>query len=209
MKNHMIKDALILFVITLIAGLALGAVNYITKEPIARAKEKAKNEAYVKVLPEAVSFTDSYGDEVKDSASLLHASGNLENVTIDACVTGLDAAGNVAGYIVSATCSESYGGEIGIAVGFKADLSISSIEVLTINDTPGLGMKAKEEGFRGQYTGALSYPYSITTSGKSAAGEIDAISSATITSKAFNKAVNASALFIRNALNTEGGNADE
>ena len=39
----MIKDALILFAITLIAGLMLGVVNDITKEPIAQQEQKAKN----------------------------------------------------------------------------------------------------------------------------------------------------------------------
>lgn len=46
----MIKDALILFAITLIAGLMLGVVNDITKEPIAQQEQKAKNEACQNVL---------------------------------------------------------------------------------------------------------------------------------------------------------------
>ena len=68
MKN-MIKDAAVLFVITVAAGLILGFVYQITKEPIALAEEKAANEAYAEVFPGASSFeereaTDPSGDGI-------------------------------------------------------------------------------------------------------------------------------------------------
>ena len=56
MKN-MIKDAAVLFVITLFAGLILGVVYQVTKEPIALAEEKAAKEAYAEVFPSASYFS--------------------------------------------------------------------------------------------------------------------------------------------------------
>ena len=51
--NKIIKDACILFAITLVAGIVLGAVYNITKGPIAAADEKATNEAYAAVYKDA------------------------------------------------------------------------------------------------------------------------------------------------------------
>ena len=54
--NKIIKNAIILTLITLVSGTLLGVVYEITKEPIAQAKEKAKNEAYQAVMQEADAF---------------------------------------------------------------------------------------------------------------------------------------------------------
>ena len=55
--KKMIKDAAVLLVITVMAGLILGFVYQITKEPIAAAKEKAAKEAYQEVFPDASDFS--------------------------------------------------------------------------------------------------------------------------------------------------------
>jgi len=57
-KLGFIKDALILFAITLVSGAALGGVYEITKAPIAAAEMAAKAEAYRTVLPDAAEFKD-------------------------------------------------------------------------------------------------------------------------------------------------------
>ena len=57
MKN-MIRDAAILFAITLIAGFVLGFVYNVTKEPIAQAEEKAAKEAYAEVFQDASDFNE-------------------------------------------------------------------------------------------------------------------------------------------------------
>ena len=57
-KSTIIKDAIALFVITLVAGLSLGLVNQITKEPIAASELAAKNAAYQKVFSEGKSFEE-------------------------------------------------------------------------------------------------------------------------------------------------------
>ena len=49
MKNKIIKDALALTLITLVAGVALGGVYEITKDPIAKQEAQAKAEAYLRM----------------------------------------------------------------------------------------------------------------------------------------------------------------
>ena len=62
-KNTIVKDAIILFAITLISGLCLGFVYNMTKAPIEAAQEKAKQEAYQKVFADAASFQEN--EEIK------------------------------------------------------------------------------------------------------------------------------------------------
>lgn len=71
-ENSMIRDALILFAITLIAGLVLGAVYQVTKEPIAVQKEKAKQQACTEVFQDAASFEAVESTAKDESLSLIH-----------------------------------------------------------------------------------------------------------------------------------------
>jgi len=109
-----IKDCLILFVITLIAGAALGVVYDITKEPIAAQEAKKKVEAQQGVFAEADTFDAVEIDEA--IASSIVANG----VTIDEAYDA-KAAGAHAGYVVQATSPNGYGGNITLMVGVTAD----------------------------------------------------------------------------------------
>lgn len=199
-KPNLFKDALILCLITCIAGVLLGATYSITKEPIAQAEERTKTEAYQSVCPAAVSFTDSFAQELARADEILAASEYVADTTIDGCLTGTDSDGAVVGYIVLSTCSKSYGGDISLVTGFDVNGIVTGVEVLTINDTPGLGMKAKEDAFRNQYVGKDTDHYTVTKNGAAAADEIDAISSATITSRAFTNAENGAKAFLLECL---------
>ncbi len=64
-SNTIVKDTAILVIITLIVGFLLGAVNMVTKEPIAAAEQKATNEAYAVVMENA-EFSDSLTDIVSE-----------------------------------------------------------------------------------------------------------------------------------------------
>ena len=68
---------------------------------------------------------------------------------------------------------------------------MTGLEFLTINETAGLGMNAKEESFRNQYLGTAVDSFSLVKEAPSADNEIQAISGATITSTAVTNAVNA------------------
>ena len=96
----MIKDALILFAITLIAGLMLGVVNDITKEPIAQQEQKAKNEACQNVFAAADSFE---AQELADSAQIeqVLTDAGISGADIDELMAAKDASGALLGYVIT------------------------------------------------------------------------------------------------------------
>lgn len=192
MKNPIVKNTVILTVITLISGLLLGAVYGITKEPIANAQDAAKKEAWQAVFPEA-SLDDFVSEEVDTALS--------EQVTADlgvkATVNEVCTVGDM-GYVVTVTDSEGYGGDIQITVGITTDGTISGVSILSISETAGLGMKAKEPEFYTQYQDKQTDKFYVSKDGGE--GEpIDALSGATITSRAMTGAVNTALAYYQNA----------
>ena len=69
MKNKFLKNCLALFVITLVAGVSLAFVNEVTKEPIAKAQDKARLEAYEVVYPNAEFKVMDNSDEILKASS--------------------------------------------------------------------------------------------------------------------------------------------
>lgn len=199
-KGGFMKDALILCVITLIAGACLGGVYEITKGPIEAAQIAAAEAAYRVVLPAAASFETGGMEEVLAEANGEIGAQGFGNVTVDDCVTGLDASGATVGHVVTTTSKDGYGGAITISVGINVDGSIGAIEFLTLTETVGFGMNAAEPSWKGQFDGKNVDAFSLTKSGASADNEIDAISGATITSNAVTGAVNAAVYFAKNCL---------
>lgn len=193
-----IKDALILFAITVIAGLLLGGVNEVTKEPIARQEVLKMAKAYQAVSPQAQSFeqSDALLASLGNAESILAGSStNLGNVQIEDAVEALDASGNQVGYVIKSTSKDGYGGAITLAVGISLDGTLTGIDFLTINETAGLGMKATEDAFKNQFKDINVDVLKVTKNGASAEDEIDALSGATYTSNATTNAVNAALLF--------------
>lgn len=193
-----IKDALILFAITVIAGFLLGEVNEVTKEPIARQEVLKMAKAYQVVSPQAQSFeqSDALLASLGNAEGILAgSSANLGNVQIEDAVEALDASGNQVGYVVKATSKDGYAGAITLAVGISLDGTLTGIDFLTINETAGLGMKAAEDAFKNQFKDINVDVLKVTKNGASAEGEIDALSGATYTSNATANAVNAALLF--------------
>ena len=80
--NKIIKDACILFAITLVAGIVLGAVYNITKGPIAEQNEKAKQTAYREVLSDADSF-EAIDSEKYSEANLAALVSGLKDTEED------------------------------------------------------------------------------------------------------------------------------
>ena len=138
--NKIIKNTLILTAITVVSGLLLGIVYDVTKEPIAQAQERTKQKAFQTVLPEASEFTSSNFDE-KEAAKILKENGYTDDITEVAEAT--DKKGKVIGYVINVTSHEGYGGDIEISVGIASDGTVKGIEMLSIGETAGLGMKAK------------------------------------------------------------------
>ena len=90
------------------------------------------------------------------------------------------------GYTAEGTCKDGYGGDITLMVGFKTDKkTVISYKVLAASETPGLGMKLKTPEFADQFKGKDGSSLKVKKDG----GEIEAITSATITSRAVCKAI--------------------
>ena len=190
-----IKNVLCLTLITLAAGLGLGYIYEITKDPIARMEADTRLAAYSAVFPEASGFEDI--DNVVSESGGIPADAGITGVDIDSAVRALDASGNGIGYVINITTKEGYGGDISLSLGVDDNGTVKGIEILSISETAGLGMKAKEAAFRDQFRNKAVTQFTYSKTGASADFEIDAISGATITTKAVTNAVNGGLAFFR------------
>ena len=196
--KQMMKDAMILFLITLISGAALGLVYEVTKEPIAQQEQKAKNEAYQNVFEAAEDFTELTEEAYSPDALTAFVKENGFDASIDGVAQALSGDGSVLGYVITVTDHEGYGGDIKITVGVTKDGTVSGVSILSISETAGLGMRATEAKFQEQYVGKTTDKFYVSKDGGE--GEpIDAISGATITSRAFTGAVNTAIGYCKNA----------
>lgn len=197
--KSMMKDAAILLAITVCAGLILGFVYQLTKEPIAAQELKAKMEASKEVFADAATFETLEYAPVEAPAG----GGGKAAAEVGGVMTALDASGNTLGYVLTITSHEGYGGDITFTMGVRTDGTLNGISILTISETPGLGMKA-EDVLKPQFENKKAEEFTYTKSGAAAESEIDAISGATITTNAFVNSVNAGLEFFRTQLQ-EGG----
>ncbi len=201
-KSGFMKDALILFAITLVSGICLGFVYDVTKGPIEQATIAANNATYREVLSTAESFETAAGSEETIEATA-EEFGTLGygSVAIESVLEGRDASGNVVGYVINSLSKNSYGGAVKLSIGFDMDGTITGVGIREISDTPGLGLKAKEPAYRDQFIGKNADVLTVTKSGQAADNEINAISGATITSDAVTNAVNAALYYQHNYMN--------
>lgn len=188
-KESVFWPGIVLGLIALIVGLMLSVANYFTKDIIAASKEKEIAAALMQVLPSAENFEE------------LSAENAAADVT--ALYRGKDAAGEIAGYCVKAE-PNGYGGPIVMMVGIAKDGSVQGVIITESEETAGLGARASQEEFRSQYNG-LTEPAKVNKDG----GEIEAISGATITSRAVTDGVNAALETVQPLLKEAGGAANE
>ena len=207
--KEIIKNSLILCIITLVSGVLLGAVYEGTKKPRAEQEEKTKQEAYKKVFEEADRFEELEYDETALKTYLKDNGYPEHMVYIQEAVSALDSSGTDIGYVITVTDKEGYGGEITFTFGIQKDGTINGISFLTLNETAGVGMKADTAGFKNQFTGKKADSFSYVKNGKQAENEIDAISGATVTTNAVTNGVNAGILCYRILSGENGGRADE
>lgn len=116
--NKIVKNALILAAITLIAGLLLGAAHQVTLEPIQKQQEKEKQESCQNVFPEAVSFeevTMSDAEQAELTAALI--GHGFEAQTIDELLLAKDASGATIGLVEIISTTEGYGGGMQFSMG--------------------------------------------------------------------------------------------
>lgn len=160
--KEILRPTLTLFVICLVAALALGFSNLATAEKIAENERATLNEAMKQVLP-AENYDEVTLSESSADTALYKAMGKD---------------GNLAGY--TALCTETgYGGKIKVMVGIDKDMTVTKIQIITADDeTPGLGQNVKTDTFLSRFEGVKN------------GDEADAWTGATISSTAVKKAVN-------------------
>lgn len=154
--------------LTLISGVCAGVlayVNALTKGPIAATAAANEERAVKAVMPPGTESVKSSGEDV---------------------FVGADSSGAVVGYAAKGSDQGGYGGEITLMVGFRSDgKSVVCYKTLAAAETPGLGMKLDTPGFSGQFAGRNGSSLAVKKDG----GEIEAITSATITSRAVCRAI--------------------
>ncbi|WP_143318783.1 RnfABCDGE type electron transport complex subunit G [Clostridium sp. HBUAS56010] len=198
-KRKIVKDALTLFVITVISGLILGGVHEFTKGVVKRSEESAQLEAYRLVFPEAADFLE------EDTLLKAIAVSNEElpkadygNAGVEQALCAVDGDNQVSGYVITAFSNDSYNGLVKVLVGIDTENRLKGIEVIEINDTPGLGQLAREPEFKDQFTGKKAKKLTLSAPGGDEEEQIQAISGATITSSAVTNAVNAALYLVSN-----------
>ena len=203
MNKKIIKDTLILFVITLISGILLGGAYYITKEPIEQKENEKKMQAYERVLTDAKKFIECDVLNEKEVTDI----EKKYNATIESVVKGQNTEGKDCGYVITVNTHEGYGGDIIFTLGISSDGIVSGLEIISISETANIGMKADTDEFKGQFAGKSGSSITYVTGDTDKSDEISGISGATITTKAVTGGVNAALELYTSILN--GGEAHE
>ena len=170
LESSFANMVIVLTVITVVAAACLGAMNNVTAEPIAASK-KAKQEAAIKaVLPE---FATLDAEEVVNEQKIFRA---------------YDASDNIVGIAIE-TSELGFGGDVITMVGFDANGTIVNYSLLQHAETPGLGSKLVDwflvkSDIRG--ANSADMPLRVSKDG----GKYDAITAATISSRAFLNSIN-------------------
>ena len=173
MESSLKNMVLVLFTITLLSSAAVGGVYMLTEEPIAQAKVAAVNDALKQVLPEYEATT----------------SQDIEVNALPVKVHTATVADKAVGYAVESTSKNGFGGAVRLMVGFDAEGTILNINVLEQKETPGLGTKMTDEGnvLLASLKGKDAAQVKMTV--KKDGGDIDALTAATISSRAYAEAV--------------------
>ena len=171
----------VLFSITLIASAGVGAVNMITVEPIAAAKAAATEAALGVVLP-AFDKTESEELTIDEMPIVVYTATN---------------AGQTVGYAVETMTKSGFSGVVKLMVGFLPDGTINNVNVLQQAETPGLGTKMCDEG-NPLLAGVKGKEGTATFRVKKDGGEVDALTAATISSRAYLDAVNRACVAMMN-----------
>lgn len=173
MKSTLFNMVAVLFTITLIASAGVGAVNMITAEPIAAAKALATKQAVSNVVPEFES------EQISEQT--------IDDMPIK--VYTVQKGDQIVGYAVESMTKNGFGGAIRMMVGFLPDGEIYNVNVLEQAETPGLGTKMCDEGnpllssIKNKNANELRFIV------KKDGGELDALTAATISSRAYYDAV--------------------
>lgn len=175
-KSSFPNMVLTLTIVTLVASLMLGFVYEYTKAPI----EKALLEKQLKAIESVIRGYDNNPVQEKFKVAMQNGKDSLEFFPATS-------KGEFIGVAVKTKSDKGYSGEIWLMVGFKKDGTIADIFVVRHLETPGLGSKMSDPVFIDQFKN--QHPGKVNLSVKKDGGQVDAISGATISSRAFSEAV--------------------
>ena len=187
--KKILKDAFALLMITLVAGILLGFVYSITKEPIAQQEQLTKERSCQEVFADAATFENDTED-LEAATAAMKAAG-YEVQTLSEILVAKDGSGSTLGYVLSLVDPEGYGGDISFMMGIRLDGTLNGISILSIGETAGLGMNADTDAFKSQFANKKVEKFTFTKTGSTSDSEIDALSGATITTTAMTNGVNA------------------
>lgn len=179
LESNFKNMVLVLFVVTFVASAAVGVVNTLTADKIAQAQQDKQVEAIRQVVApfdnDPLTEADTVGTPDGGELVFFPATKNGEPV----------------GTAVKTYSNNGFSGFISIMVGFNPDGSIYNYSVLEHKETPGLGSKMGEwfvKGAKGDVTGKTPGTAGLQVSKDG--GDVDAITAATISSRAFLDAIN-------------------
>ncbi len=175
--KDIIKPAIALFFISVIAAGLLGAVNFITKDIISENNIKEKNIAMSEVLPNVID--NNFSDDI-----LVEPKPDTGVISYNTGFSGND----IVGYVMTVK-QPGYSGIMQLLVGMDTNGTVTGIKLIEHGETPGLGANATSSKFRSQFIGK-SGEISVTKNQNPADNEIVAITAATITSRAVANGVN-------------------
>ena len=173
MKSTLFNMVAVLFTVTLIASAGVGAVNMITADAIAEANAAATKQAVSNVLP-AFENTEISEQTIDDMPIKVYTA---------------TAGGEKVGYAVESMTKNGFGGVIRLMVGFAPDGQILNVNVLQQAETPGLGTKMADGDNALLYSIKDKKAWEIEFKVKKDGGELDALTAATISSRAYYDAV--------------------
>ncbi|MBP3705671.1 MAG: RnfABCDGE type electron transport complex subunit G [Clostridia bacterium] len=188
-KKTIIIPTVVMLCICIIITLALSVTNAVTAPAITKNTESETQKAMKSVLKADAYFKGEL--EISKDESVTYHTAKKANKTI--------------GYIFTIT-ENGYGGDMSVMISVNTDLTINSVCILDASsETPGLGQNVKNEEFYSQFEGK-EYGIKVVKSGtKSAENEIDAVTSATISSKAVTNAVNKALKYTEMIVDNKGG----
>lgn len=176
LESTLLNMVMILTGISLLSAVSLGFAYKLTKSEIEKAQENKKLAAITEViLPGFTNRPDKTAVEISDDAG------------VPLTVYSAQVDGTTTSYAIRAYSKMAFGGEMWLMVGFTADGKINRISVLDQKETPGLGTKVDDDSFKNQFFG--KDPGSFNLKVKKDGGDVDAITAATISSRAYSDAV--------------------
>jgi electron transport complex protein RnfG len=188
--KNVFKLGFILFVISAVAACCLAFTNYVTAGTIENMDLETNKAARQEVLSEATDFEEISPDDLAKIGSEIGLENPDELVEVYIGKNGDD----VVGYMVKTAPQSGYSGEVQVLTGISNGGLVKGVTIIKHNETPGLGALATESEFKDQYKD-LTATEEITvvkTTPASGSNSIQAITGATITSRAVTDGVNIS-----------------